>query len=184
MRRIVVAGGPGNGKTTLAAALADRLGLVHIELDSLYHVTGFGSASDEEFRAALVARMDAAADGWVTCGNYVAKAQDLHIARADTLVFLDLPRVQVTWRVAKRTVHRFVTREELFGNGIREPVSNFWRWDPDRNVIRWAWVHHPRYRRETPRLMATDAWSHLHVHHLTTQTAVDDFLAAVRPAAG
>lgn len=179
VRRIVIVGCPGNGKSTLARRLAERFGLDHIELDSLAHVTAFDSATDDEFRASLVARMDAAPDGWVTCGNYVRRTHDLHIARADTLIWLDLPRVQVTWRTLRRTVRRMVRREELFGNGIREPIGTLWRWDPHHNIVRWAWVNHPRYRRETPAHIATDAWSHLEVHHLTTQPAVDRFVAGL-----
>lgn len=177
----MVAGGPGNGKTTLAAALAERLGLVHIELDSLHHVTDWESATPDEFRAGLVAAMDAAPHGWVTCGNYVTMAENTHIERADTLVFLDLPRWLVTWRTAKRTVRRAVTREDLFGNGLREPASNFLRWDPQHNIIRWAWVYHPKYRRETPHHIASDAWAHLDVHHFTTVAEIADFLDGVKP---
>lgn len=161
---------------------AARLGLVHTELDSLFHVTHLGSATDEEFRAGLVARMDAAPQGWVTCGNYVTKSKNLHIERADTLVFLDQGRVRTTWRVAKRTIRRFVRREELFGNGIREPINNFWRWDPARNVIRWTWVYHPKYRRETLQHIASEAWSHLDVHHFTRPADVAEFVEGLPPA--
>ncbi|HTE18391.1 MAG TPA: AAA family ATPase, partial [Armatimonadota bacterium] len=36
-RRIVVVGSSGAGKSTMAAALSQRLGLPHIELDALRH---------------------------------------------------------------------------------------------------------------------------------------------------
>ena len=176
MRGIVVVGCPGNGKSTLARQLADELGLRHIELDGLFHVTDWGSATSEEFRRDLVAAMDDAPQGWVTCGNYLTMCSGLHIDRADTFVWLDLPRRTVMWRTIKRTVRRSLTREPLFGNDIREPLGNFYRWDPEKNIIRWAWVNHPIYRDKFRRF--TDGSSpHLTVHHLTTPGEIRSYLS-------
>ncbi|GJM39509.1 MAG: hypothetical protein DHS20C19_28760 [Acidimicrobiales bacterium] len=172
-------GGPGNGKTTLARELASRLGLDHIELDSLFHVVDFASATDDEFRAGLVARMDAAPQGWVACGNYHSMTEGLHTDRADTVIWLDQSRALVTWRTAKRTVRRALTRQKLFGNDIREPLTNFTRWDPEKNIIRWAWVHHPIYREKTPAYLARPECAHLTVHHLTDPAEVAAFLESV-----
>jgi adenylate kinase family enzyme len=184
VRRIVITGGPGNGKTTLARRLASELGLAHIELDSLHHVTDWGSVSEGEFRRDLSAAMDEATEGWVTCGGYVDMSGGLHIARADTLVWMDLPRATVTWRTAKRTIRRAITREELYGNGLTEPMTNFYRWDPEKNVIRWAWVHHRINRVEYPQRIASPEWQHLEVHHLRSQAAVHEFLERVTSPQG
>jgi adenylate kinase family enzyme len=40
-RRILVTGCCGSGKTTLAAALATRLGVLHHELDAFFHGPGW-----------------------------------------------------------------------------------------------------------------------------------------------
>jgi adenylate kinase family enzyme len=177
VRRITVVGCPGNGKTTLARQLADGLGLRHIELDSLFHVSDWESATADEFRRDLAAALDDAPGGWVTCGNYLTMSAEVHIARADTLVWLDLPRRVVTWRTAKRTLRRSLTREPLFGNGLTEPVGNFTRWDPEKNIIRWAWIHHPIYREDLGRRISSASWKHLDIHRLATADEVDGFLA-------
>lgn len=176
MRRIVVIGGPGNGKSTMARRLASEFGLAHIEMDGLFHVTDWGSATSDEFRDGLVAAIERAPEGWVTCGNYLAKSQEIHIEQADTLVWLDLPRVTVTWRTFKRTMRRWASREPLYGNDIREPLDNFYRWDPDKNVIRWAWVHHPIYRAAHHARITSGDWDHLDIHHLTSRSAITDYL--------
>ena len=177
MRRIVVIGCPGNGKTTLARKLADGLGIRHIELDSLFHVTDWESATVEDFRRDLAAALDDAPGGWVTCGNYLTMSGELHIARADTVVWLDLPRGVVTWRTAKRTVRRSLTREPLFGNGLTEPRGSFTRWDPEKNIIRWAWIHHPIHREDFARRIESGAWAHLDIHRCRTADEIDRFLS-------
>ena len=43
-------GNSGSGKTSLAAALADRLGIPHLELDSVFHQPGWRPLDGDEFR--------------------------------------------------------------------------------------------------------------------------------------
>lgn len=94
------------------------------------------------------------------------------------VVWLDLSRPLVTARVARRTVSRAWSGQELW-NGNREPLSNFWAWSPERNIIRWAWVHHPRYRSEFAASMTDGTWGHTVVHRLSDRSAVRDLEAAM-----
>ena len=182
MRRVVVIGCSGAGKTTLARRLAAVLGVAHIELDAIYHQRGWKPADNETFQKTLLARMAASPRGWVTCGNYNTQTGDVHLARADTLAWLDLPRRTVMWRVITRTLWRMITRKELW-NGNREPLSNVCRWDPERNVIRWAWVKWPHYRKRNTRRLTDGTWAHLDVRRLTSTAEVDAFVDGVGMAA-
>ncbi len=76
-----------------------------------------------------------------------------------------------------RTLRRFLTREELW-NGNREPLSNFWRWDPERNVLRWAWTSHPRNRERYEQSSADGSWGHARVVRLRTPEDVARFECA------
>lgn len=168
-------GCPGSGKTTLASRLAADLGLTHIELDSLHWRPGWEEAPPEQFRALLDAAMEGAPRGWITCGNYRSQSQNRHVARADTVVFLDLPRSIVMRRVALRTIRRAVTREKLYGNNVTEPLTNFYRWAPEQNVIRWAWVHYDGYHEQYEAAMRAGDWDHATVHHLRTPAQIEAF---------
>ena len=101
-------GNSGSGKTTLAAAVADALGVPHLELDSVFHQPGWEPLDKDVFRA-RVAEF-AAADGWVIDGNY-SSAQELVWQRADTVLWIDLPRRTVMRQLVGRTLRRMWTRE-------------------------------------------------------------------------
>jgi hypothetical protein len=144
MRRVLVAGISGAGKTTMARAIAERLGLPRHELDALHH--GAGWQKRPEFEAD-VARF-AATDAWVCEDQYQTFIGDLLWERADTVVWLDLPRAVIMSRVIRRTFMRLVTRVELW-NGNRER----WRDLPDPgHPIRWAWAQHADRRASTAAL--------------------------------
>jgi adenylate kinase family enzyme len=133
-----VVGTSGSGKSTLASQLADILGVPHLELDAVHHQPGWEPLPTEEFRRIVAAR--AAADGWVIDGNY-GRVRDLVWARADTVVWLDLPKRTVMGRVVWRTLRRVALRRELW-NGNRERWRNFFTWNPEQSVISWAWHKH------------------------------------------
>ena len=174
MRRVSVVGNSGSGKSTLAVALAARLGTPCVELDAIFHQPGWTELPVEEFRARVA---DAAAgDAWVIDGNYSA-VRDLVWARADTVVWLDLPRPAVMRRVLSRTVRRAARRQELW-NGNREPWSNFFSLDPQRSIVVWAWTQHRKYRTRYEAAMANPAWAHLRFVRLRSAADVGRFLSA------
>lgn len=144
-RRIWVTGSSGAGKTTLSRRLAIGLELDHVEMDGLFHGPDWTPAEADVLRARVAPRL--AAPAWVVDGNYRSRIEDLVSARADLRVALDPSTIRVMTRVVRRTLRRVVTREELW-NGNREPFSNLTRWDPEQNIIRWAWVHRHTYHRQ------------------------------------
>ena len=143
-KRVLVAGAVAAGKSTLARQVSTDWGLPYVEMDGLYH--GPEWEPRPTFRDDVVAL--AAEDEWVTEWQYTV-ARPLLAERADLLVFLDLPRWLVTWRVIRRTLRRVRHRTELW-NGLREPPLRTILSDPD-HIIRWA----IRTRREhAPRIRA------------------------------
>lgn len=149
--RVLAHGASGAGKTTLCRAVAARLGLPHTEIDALHHGPGWvPRPTFLDDVGALVAEQR-----WVAEYQY-GSARPLLLARADLLVWLDLPRTTVLRQVSGRTLRRWWTGEVLWNGNVEQPP---WRilTDPD-HIVRWAWrTHHkvtPRAheaaRREPP----------------------------------
>jgi adenylate kinase family enzyme len=168
-----VVGNSGSGKSTLARELAASLGVPHLELDGAFHQPGWEPLPKEEFRRLVTERTSQ--DGWVVDGNY-SVIRPIVWARADTVVWLDLPKRIVMWQVTRRTVSRAVTRKVLW-NGNREPLSNFLSWVPEKSVISWAWHKHAKYRTQYAAAAADPANAHLTFIRLTSRRHVSRFLA-------
>jgi len=139
-----------SGKTTLARAVADRLGLPHVELDALFWTSDWTPMPDDVFRDRVERAV--APDAWVIDGGY-RQVRDIAWRRVDTVVWLDYPLRTVLWRWARRTVSRIRTREEFWpGTGNRESLRNALR----RDGLLW-WIlrtHRPRRRRLADQLAA------------------------------
>jgi adenylate kinase family enzyme len=174
VQRVSVVGTSGSGKSTMARQLADALGVPYLELDSVFHQPGWEPLPEDEFRR--VAEAAAAGDRWVIDGNYSA-VRLLVWARADTVVWLDLPKWIVMWQVVGRTLHRAVTRQELW-NGNRESLRNFLTWAPEESIISWAWHNHAKYRQRYSAAEADPTNAHLTFVRLTSRRAITRFLGA------
>ncbi len=178
VRRVSVVGTSGAGKSTLARALAGVLGADFLELDSVYHQAGWVPLPDEEYRARV--GLVTAGERWVIDGNY-SKVRDIVWARADTVVWLDLPRRTVMRRIIWRTLRRIAGRVELW-NGNRERWRNFFTLDKEESVIVWAWQTHAANRAKYEAAMADPGNSHLRFVRLTSPAAVRRFLRSASPS--
>jgi adenylate kinase family enzyme len=172
VRRVSVVGNSGSGKSTVARELAGILGVPHLELDAVFHQPGWVPLPEDEFRRAVGAA--AARDCWVMDGNYSA-VRPLVWARADTIVWLDLPRRTVMRQVVWRTLRRAVSRQELW-NGNREPLRNFLTWLPEESIISWAWHNHGKYQDRYAAAAADPANAHLTFIRLASRRDITRFL--------
>lgn len=172
MRRIAVIGNSGSGKSTVAALIARRLGAPHVELDAIYHQPGWVPLPVEEMRERVAATV--AGERWVVDGNYSA-VRDLVWSRADTIIWLDLPRLVVARQVVWRTLRRAAVRKELW-NGNRERWRNLFSLDPEESVIVWSWSKHGTYRRQYTEAMHDPRWAGLHWIRVPSRRATRQLL--------
>jgi adenylate kinase family enzyme len=168
MQRISVVGTSGSGKSTLARALAGALDAPLVELDELHWLPGWVERPTEEF-AALVAE-GVTGERWVIDGNYSNVAQPLVWGRADTVVWLDLPRRTVMRQIVWRTIRRVACRTELW-DGNYERWRNIFTLDPYESVIVWAWTRYGPGRERYTAAMADPVNAHLEFIRLTSRRA-------------
>lgn len=135
--RIVVVGSSGSGKSTMARALSQALGIAHVEMDALNWQAGWRDLAiqePEEFRRRVAEA--AAGEAWVMDGNY-SKVRDVLWPRATAFVWMDPERAAVMRQVIWRSFSRAITKQELWpGTGNREL---FRKWIEPGHPIRWSW---------------------------------------------
>ena len=89
MRRVLVIGSGGAGKSRFAVALGRRLGLPVIHLDAHFWHAGWVETPAAEWRERRW-RSWSAGEAWVMDGNYGGTMAQ-RLATCDTVIFLDLP---------------------------------------------------------------------------------------------
>ena len=135
MRKVLVIGSGGSGKTTLAGRLAAQLNIELIHLDSIYWRPGWVETPKAEWLKIveeLVKR-----DVWIMDGNY-SGTLDLRIRACDTVIFLDMPRLICLWRVLKRLLLNWNKTRPEMAEECREKVNP--------GFMVWIWGYHKRTR--------------------------------------
>lgn len=176
MRKVVVVGTTGSGKTTVARELAARLGVPHLELDALHWGPNWSVPSKEEFRARVAGAL--VGDAWVVDGNY-SKVRDIVWGRADTLVWLDYRLIVILRQVIARTVRRAVSGERLWSGNRERFLSTFSR----DSIILWALKTYRRRLREYVELPRKAEYSHLSVVRLRSAQETRRWLEENIPSA-
>lgn len=88
MKKIIVIGCPGSGKTTFAEKLRYKTGLPLYYLDAIWHKADRTHISREEYDARLSEIL--AHDLWIIDGNY-SRTIESRILACDTVFLFDLP---------------------------------------------------------------------------------------------
>ena len=88
MKRVLVIGCPGSGKSTFARRLRDMTGLPLYHLDLLWHRPDRTTVSTEEFDAALAGILQR--DRWIIDGNF-SRTLERRLVECDTVYLFDLP---------------------------------------------------------------------------------------------
>jgi len=165
MKRVLVIGSGGAGKSTFARRLGALLGLEVIHLDSLYWQAGWVEPPREVWheRVSGLLRREA----WVMDGNYSGTLEE-RLEACDTVVFLDLPRTLCAWRVLKRGLrYRGQSRPDMAPGCPERPSLDF---------LRWVWHYPTRSRPKVLRLLDAHGAGR-QVFRLRSPAEVEEFLS-------
>lgn len=146
MRRVLVLGCPGAGKSTLARSLGEALSLPVVHLDKLWWKSGWVNRTEGEFDALLDAVL--LGEEWVIDGNYL-RTLPRRLERCDAVVLLDYPRRVCLLRALRRILTwRGRTRPDMAADCPERLDGEF---------VRWIWEFHRTQRPQVLELL--DGWT-------------------------
>ena len=146
MRRVLVLGCPGAGKSTLARSLGEALSLPVVHLDKLWWKSGWINRTEGEFDALLDAVL--LGEEWVIDGNYL-RTLPRRLERCDAVVLLDYPRRVCLLRALRRILTwRRRTRPDMAADCPERLDGEF---------VRWIWDFHRTQRPQVLELL--DGWT-------------------------
>jgi adenylate kinase family enzyme len=149
MRRVLIIGIPGAGKTTFSRALARKTGLPLVHLDKEYWQPGWTKTPRAQWRARVEALVSG--DRWIIDGNY-AGSLALRLPRADTVLWFDYPRLRCLRRVLWRKLASYGRVRNDMGEGCPERL--------DLDFLHYVWRFNVKVR---PSIMAALAEPGEHV---------------------
>jgi adenylate kinase family enzyme len=166
MRRILIVGNSGGGKSTLARRLGDKLGLPVIHLDVLFWKPGWVESERDDYRARVMAALQA--PEWICDGQFTSTFH-LRMPLADTIVWIDQPRVLCLVRAIWRAIsYRDGGRPDM-AEGCREKI--------DFAFYRYIWTFDREKKPEIEAALAAYG-AHAQLHRLQSDREIAAFLAA------
>ena len=166
MKRVVIIGCGGAGKSTLAQELGKRTGLPVIHLDSIFWLPGWVEMNRDEFDRKIRAEM--AKEAWIIDGNY-NRTMPERIAHCDTIIYLDFPRIVCLYGIFKRLLTNIGKTRPDMGEGCPERI--------DWEFLKWVWNLNKKNRERNYKLL--NEATHAETIVLKNRRAVKKFLKSL-----
>lgn len=139
MKRILVIGSGGAGKSTISRDLSKILNIQVIHLDTHFWLPGWVQLESEKWTK----RVDEliAQDSWIMDGNYNGTL-DKRFKRADTIFYMDFSRCRCLFNAIKRMImgRYFFRKRPDLTEGCREGF--------DWEFYKWIWNFNKNHRDE------------------------------------
>ncbi|MFB8341236.1 DNA topology modulation protein FlaR [Brucella cytisi] len=164
LQRIMIIGGAGSGKSSLARKLGDITGLPVIHIDILYWQPGWTMRPRDQIGRLTIEAANQ--DTWIFEGNH-SETMNYRASRADMLVFLDISTTRRLWRVLKRTIMHYGHSRPDMAEGC---IERF-----DWNFLKWVAGYRKNGRIRALAFLET-APQHLTKLHLSSPRDVERFL--------
>ncbi len=136
MKKIIVIGSGGAGKSTFSRRLGEKLGIPVIHLDQLYWRPNWEKTPKAEWEATVAELLKG--ESWIMDGNF-GGTREMRMHAADTIIFLDIPRRVCLYRAIKRAIkYRGRNRPDM-AEGCNEKF--------DLEFLLWVWNYKNRSRK-------------------------------------
>lgn len=166
MRKILVIGSGGAGKSTFANRLGKLLNIEVLHLDKFYWRPGWVETPKSEWQKKVEELLGR--DAWIMDGNY-SGTLDTRFKACDTAIFLDMARTVCLWRVLKRAIIYRNKRRPDIAEGCPERLT--------LEFILWIWNYPSRTRPKIVRMFESNH-EEKKVVWLRSQADVEGFLAS------
>ncbi|HAY33671.1 MAG TPA: DNA topology modulation protein [Ignavibacteria bacterium] len=135
MKRILVFGNGGSGKSTLSVTLGDLLHLPVIHLDKYFWQPNWIATPVDDWNIIVESFSDS--EEWIIDGNY-SRTMNIRIKRADLIIFLDMPNMLCLYRIFKRRIK--------YNRKTRPDMNEECTEKLDLEFIKWVWNFKKRNR--------------------------------------
>lgn len=173
LKKIVVIGDSCSGKTTLARDLSKKLGIKHIELDSLFWEGNWKNVDTIEFKKRITSALQDT--NFITDGNF-SMARDVIWDKTDTIIWIDLPIWIILTRFFSRSISRSLKKELLWGKCQETLRKSIFSKD---SLFMWIISTHYKRKRTYSKIMKDDAYSHINFIRLNSAKEVNKFIKQI-----
>jgi adenylate kinase family enzyme len=167
MKRILVIGSGGAGKSTFARRLGRILQMDVIHLDLFFWNPGWVETTKVDWTNKVEELLRR--DSWIMDGNY-SGTLDIRLHACDTVIFLDVARTVCLWRVLKRVA--------LYRKGTRPDMAPGCDERLDLEFLRWIWEYPKRSRPKVVELLNEKSQDKT-VIWLRRQSEIERFLGEI-----
>lgn len=142
MKRILVIGSSGAGKSTFSKRLHEATNIKLIHLDQLHWKPNWTEPSKDEWQNIIKQAIEG--EEWIMDGNF-SGTMEMRIEASDTIIFLDFPRVICIWRILKRVAKYRKTNRPDMAEGCNEKL--------DFPFLKWVWEYPNRTKPKVEALL-------------------------------
>lgn len=167
MKKVLIIGSPGAGKSTLSYRLRTILGIKSVHLDCYFWQPGWVKIPRDQLNEQIALLIKE--DEWVMDGTYI-DSLEMRLAAADTVIFLNYPLWLCLYGVFKRRITFAGKFREDMTSGCEEKIDwPFLKW-----VIKFPWTN----RLEIIRILGEHK-DKLDVHIFYTRKETENYLQAL-----
>jgi len=165
MKRILILGAPGSGKSFLTRELAQKLSLPAYHLDYFFYKPNWQEVGQEKF--AQKQREIIIKEHWIIDGNSVRMLHE-RLKRADAVIFLDVPLMRRLIRIVKR---------DIFTKNIHMPTGCSFSW---KQFFSFLKNHVLFWNKKDTILSIIALYPHISFFHLCSPDELKKFLQKVK----